>query len=215
MHTSKLTQLFFSFGSLLSLATCVTVRKAQVQISNNTPHSISGVGLNHMYSDVYFETKTWKSIPAYGYSDFLTVTYHTGFGTTGRDWWAISGHNDLDPIGPNSMSQWYSDPNNFQGLLDFLENVTPTIIGTALKAAEISQPEFAPVALVADLVSQAVCSALLNTAKTDGYKQHILEEEDDGQIVLIQVNNDGTINIKSPSGQSDTVYHTRTQMLGL
>lgn len=215
MQASKLTQLLLYFCCFLPFAACVTKRSARVQIHNNTPHSMSGVGLSHMYSDVYKETKTWDIIPANGYSDTFTVHYHTDFFTTGKDWWSISGHNDLDPIGPNSMSLWYSDPNNFRGFLDFLETAAPTFIGAALKVAKLARPELAPMTTVAKVVSKALCSSMLNTAKTYGYKQHILRAEDEGRITLIRINNDGTINIISPSGRSDTVYNTKVQKLGL
>jgi len=216
MQASKLTQLLLYFCCFFSFAACLTKRLARVKILYNTPYSISGVGLNHMYSDVYKESKTWESIPPYQKSsDHLIVNYHTGFGTSGRDWWAISGHNDLDPIGPTSMSLWYSNPENFWNFIDALESVAPIAIGAALKVAKLVQPQLAPIATVANIVSKALCSAMLNNAKTDGYKQHILTEADENNKVLIQINNDGTINIKSPSGQSDTVYNTKIQQLGL
>jgi hypothetical protein len=215
MHASMFTQLLLTLCCFLPFAACVTKRSAKVQVHNNTPHSMSGVGVNHMYSDVYKETHTWQTIPAGGYSDTFTVNYNTGFGTTGRDWWTISGHNDDDPISHNSMSLWYSNPNNFRDIIDFLESVGPKLISVALKAAKIAQPQLAPAATVANIVSKALCSAMLNEAKTDGFKQHILRSEDEDKITLIRINNDGTINIISPSGRSDTVYDTKIQNFGL
>lgn len=215
MQASKLTQLLLYFCCFLSFAACVTKRSARAQIHNNTPHNISGVGLNHMYSDVYNETKTWEIITANGYSDTLTVYYNTDFLTTGKDWWSVSWHNNLDLIGPNSMSLYYSNPANFRAFFDFLESAAPTLIGTALKVAKLARPELAPMTKVANVVSKALCSAMLNTAETDGYKQHILREEDEGQITLIRINNDGTINIISRSGRSNTVYSKRVQKLEL
>jgi hypothetical protein len=216
MQASQFTKILLCFFCIFPLALCLTKRSALVRIQNNTPHSFSGVSLSHKYSDVYNEAQTWESIPSGGYSPtYLTVHYHTGAFTTGRDWWLVSGHNDEDKISHNSMSLWYSDPDNFRSFFDWLEKSAPTIVGAALKLANILQPELAEVTKVAKVASEAIFKATLNDATTAGYKQHILRAEDDGKVVTIRINNDGTINILSPSGESDTVYHTKDVSLGL
>ncbi|RMZ68373.1 Transmembrane amino acid transporter family [Pyrenophora seminiperda CCB06] len=214
MHATKLSQLLFYLCCLLPLAACITKRSAKIQVKNNTPYDISGVGLAHMYSDVYSGTKTWETIPAGGTSDALTVHYNTGFLTTGRDWWAISWHNANEAIAHDSMSQCYSNPNNFRDFMDFLESVGPNAIAVALEAVGIAQPELEKVAEVAGIAADTLCKLMLNSAKTDGFKQHILRE-DEGVVTTIQINGDKTINFLSVSGRSDTVWDVRTQDLGL
>jgi hypothetical protein len=215
MQPSKSLQSLFYFFLLLPLALCVTKRKAYVVVKNNTPHSVSGIGLSHKYSDVYKEKCTWQTLQPGEVSSRCEVFYNTGFGTTGRDWWYVFGHNDLDPIGTNSMSQWYSNPDNFRAFFDTLEEIAPFLISGALKAAGFVNPSLKPVAEVAKVVADALCQAMLNDAKTAGYKQHILRSEDAGKITTISVNNDGTINFLSPSGRSNTVYSTGTVNFGL
>jgi hypothetical protein len=215
MQPSTLLQSLASLSLLFPLALCGDGQKAYVQIINNTPHSISGVGLSHKYSDVYNEKNVWDILQPGQWSSLFEVTYNTGAFTTGRDWWRVFGHNDNDPIGAHSMSQWYTDPENFRSFFDWLESTAPSLIGAALTAAEIFQPELAGVTAVAEVAAEALCNAMLNDAKTAGYKQHILRDEDAGKVLQIWINDDGTVNFISPSGRSDTVYETAEVGLGV
>jgi hypothetical protein len=215
MQPSTLLQSFASLSLLLPLALCSDGQKAYVQVINNTPHSLSGIGLSHKYSDVYNEKTVWPNLQPGQWSSPFEVTYNTGFLTTGRDWWWVFGHNDADPIGAHSMSQFYSDPANFREFFDWLEKSAPTLIGAALTAAEILQPQLAEVTAVAGVAAEALCQAMLNDATTAGYKQHILEDEDAGKVLQIWINGDGTMNFISPSGRSDTVYKTAEVSLGV
>jgi len=215
MQPSKTIQTLIYLSALVPLALCVDRRNAFVQVINNTPHSISGVGLSHKYSDLYNEKNVWDLLQPGQWSSLFEVAYNTGFLTTGRDWWRVFGHNDQDPIGHDSMSQWFSDPENFRPFFDFLENAAPALIGAALTAAEILQPQLAAGTAVAGIAAEALCNAMLNDATTAGYKQHILTEEDAGHVLQIWINNDGTIDFISPSGRSDTVYSTAEVGLGL
>ena len=58
------------------------------------------------------------------------VTYNTGFGTTGRDWWYVSW------VYTDSSTIYYSDPNNFRGAIDFMEKASKIAIpvGTSIAA---------------------------------------------------------------------------------
>ncbi|SMR61876.1 unnamed protein product [Zymoseptoria tritici ST99CH_1E4] len=215
MQPSTFFQSLFAFTLLFPLALCGDGETAYVQVINNTPHSISGVGVVHKYSNVYKEEHVYDILQPGQWSSPFEVTYNTGWLTTGRDWWLVLGHNDNDPIGKNSMSQFYTDPENFQDIINWLESAAPTLIGAALTAAEILQPELAAVTAVAGVAAEALCTAMLNDAATAGYKQHILTDEDKGKVLQIWINNDGTVNFISPSGRSDTEYETRQVGLGL
>jgi hypothetical protein len=164
---------------------------------------------------VYNESTTWATLAPRRTSTPFTVHYETGWLELGRDWWSVTWEKEGDKIGPNSMKLWYSNPTNFRGLIDFLEKSAPTLIAQALKVARVLRPELAPAATVAKVVSKALCEAMLNDVETDGFKQHILREEDEDRITVIRINEDGTINFKSRSGQSDTVYDSKIVELGL
>jgi hypothetical protein len=68
-------------------------------------------------------------------------------------------------------------------------------------------------ATAAAVAAKAVTTAAFNDESTDGFKQHILREEDEGSLLEIVINDDATILIKSPSGESETVYSTKAAPL--
>lgn len=215
MQPSKFFHSLFYFTLLLPLALCAAKRNAWVTIVNNTPYSISGVGLLHKYSNVYAEKCVWEKILPGKESSRCQVSYNTGFFTTGKDWWRVFGHSDRDPVLRNSMTQWYSDPDNFRAFFDFFDRAAPALIGVALKAAGFVNPQLRPVAAVARVVADAICNALLNDAGTAGYEQHILRKKDEGMVTRVYINNDRSIIFASPSGNSKTDLSTAVVKLGL
>ena len=220
MRTSKPTRLLLYFFWFFSCGLCVTQRTASIRVHNNTPWTFSGVSLSHKYSHIYKNARTWSKLPPGGCSDIFEVQYNTGASTTGKNWWLLIWHDDREKVSRNSITLRYSNPDNFRSFFDALEPAAPTLIAAALKAAKIPQPEFAGVTKVANVVLKALCNATLNTASTDGYKQHILRSDDEKTShrnveTIIRINKDGTMNFKSPSGTSNTVYITKTVQLGL
>ena len=67
----------------------VTHNKAKATVINQyVGSSLKEVTLIHKYSDVYVNRKQWGKLRyGYQYTDNLEVHFHTGFLTTGCDWW--------------------------------------------------------------------------------------------------------------------------------
>jgi hypothetical protein len=104
---------------------------------------------------------------------------------------------------------WYSDPENFRSIIDFLEKAAPGLIKTAINVAKGSNPQLLPAAKVAQIASKVMCKLMFNNESTAGFKQHILRSEDEGRVTTIVINADDTITFKSKSGNSDTVTSTK------
>ncbi|PTB51341.1 hypothetical protein M431DRAFT_523205 [Trichoderma harzianum CBS 226.95] len=160
-----------------------TKRTASVSIRNNTSNPIVSISLIHKYSDVYKHRKEWAAIPASDSStESLKVEYNTGFFTTGRDWWFISWYSQ------DMKTLYYSNPQNFRGAFDAIEKgVSPERLGCSWPRLQLYEME-----------------------ETAGFKQHILREEDEGKVTEIIINEDETITFKSQSGDSETVYTSKT-----
>lgn len=195
----------------LPLALCVSKREAYVTIQNNTPDTITGASISHKYSDNYKNEAGFSSIPPGGKSPMIhKVEFNTGFLTTGRDWWFVTYHRKQSGSErPNELLMWYSDPTNFRSIIDFLEQAAPALIKTAINAAKGSNPALLPAAKVAQIASKAMCEVLFNKESTSGFKQHILRDEDAGEVTTIIINADNSITFKSPSGTSKTVTSTK------
>lgn len=110
---------------------------------------------------------------------------------------------------PNELKLWYSDPENFRDIIDFLEDAAPMLIKTAINVAKGSNPQLLPAAKVAQIASKVLCNLLFNNESTDQFKQHILRAEDAGRVTVVVINADDTITFKSKSGDSKTVTSTR------
>ncbi|KAH6603174.1 transmembrane amino acid transporter family [Trichoderma cornu-damae] len=188
-----------------------TKRTASVSIHNNTSKPVVGISLIHKYSDVYKHRKEWGAIPAGDSSqDSLQVEYNTGFFTTGRDWWFISWYSQ------DMKTLYYSNPQNFRGAFDaFEKGVSGDAIayaGTLLSPISIVTGGVLalPAALAAGAAAKSTTDALFSSEDTSGFKQHILRDEDAGKTTEIVINEDQTITFKSQSGNSETVYTSRT-----
>lgn len=187
----------------------MTKRTALATIRNNTSEPLVGVSVIHKYSDDYKHDKQWGVIqPGELASETMEVEYNTGAFTTGRDWWIVTWYS------PDMSTLHYSDPNNFRGILDSLESVAPDMIAAAAGAiaalpAGISGPGAVGAAVAAAAAAKSTTEGLFNSEGTDGFKQHILREEDEGAVTEIVINEGGDITFKSNSGDSDTVSSTK------
>lgn len=210
MRSLRIVQLLFAF-CFLPFALCLTKRTALVKIQNNTPDTISGIGVSHKYSDVYKNQYDWSVIPPGSLStEAMTVEYNTGAFTTGRDWWMVTYHREqTSSLRPNELKMWYSDPENFRNIIDFLEKAAPALIKTAINAAKGSNPQLLPAAKAAQIASKVLCKLMFNDESTAGFKQHILRSEDEERVTTIVINADNTITFQSKSGNSNTVTSTR------
>jgi hypothetical protein len=101
-----------------------------------------------------------------------------------------------------------TDPDNARGFIDLLESGATTAISEAAKeAAQNSKGRISED--TAKGVAQIVSSALFNSEKTAGFKQHILRDGDEGKMTEFVLNSDRSVTIKSPSGTSETRYTWR------
>jgi hypothetical protein len=177
-------------------------RHANVVVENKTGNVIEVVTVAHKYSDNYKQAKTWGNLPnGQPVKEPLVVEYNTGFGTTGRDWWVVSWKYQGDD------AIYLTDPFNLRGPIDALEKATIKALpgaGTAAGGAIGGEPGAAIGGPAADQIGKL----FLNTESTDGFKQHILRDEDSqekggGKPTVIEI---GTENVKfrSPSGESTT-----------
>lgn len=205
-----------------------TKRTAQVAIRNNQSEAILAVGVKHKYSDNYENNGQWGVVQPGGLTDKkLTVEYHTGFLTTGVDWYAL-----IDPgVGPkadretrcrwgvswyskDTKTLYYSNPENFRGVIDAAERITPATLAPVTAAAGIlagaAGPGAATAAMAAATVAGMTVSTLFNSEGTAGFKRHMLVTEDENQTTEIIINEDNTITFKSPSGISETVTATKS-----
>ena len=202
-------------------------QKAKVCVENKTGKALREVGVVHKYSDDYTNKKNWQNIaPGEKTSPSLKVEYHTGFLTTGRDWWVVTWQYE----GDNKL--YFTDPQNMRGFLDKLETTTIKGIELGLSIAAskaVDEVKSATASLdipdelkktvkedAPELVKEGIESAgkvftdaLFNRASTEGFKQHILREEDANKLTKIIIHENNTVEFKSSSGTSETgsSYH--------
>ncbi|RCI12167.1 hypothetical protein L249_0778 [Ophiocordyceps polyrhachis-furcata BCC 54312] len=200
---------------LLSIITTTAVqvsaeivhRRTNVTVWNQSHDPMVAVSVIHKYSSVYKDRHEWPLLsPGEKSSDFMQVDYHTGFGTIGQDWWLISWY------GPGMVNYYISNPNNFRGVIDFLEAQAPAVmITSAITVASVAATPagFGAVlgaSVAAVTVAKATSDAVFNSESTVGFKKHFLEAEDEDEPVVIIVKPDNEIVIHSKSDESATVY---------
>ena len=187
----------------------MTKRTALATIRNNTSEPLVGTSVVHKYSDNYKHDHQWGVIqPGELAAETMEVEYNTGAFTTGRDWWVVTFYS------PDMSTLYYSDPANFRGIFDSLESVAPDMIAAAAGAiaalpAGLSGPGAVGAAVAAAAAAKATTEGLFNGEGTDGFKQHILREEDEGAVTEIVINGVRSITFKSNSGDSDTVTSSK------
>jgi hypothetical protein len=183
----------------------MTDRTANAVVVNATGGDIAGISLIHKYSDVYVDSKDWNGLVANGQtaSPALQVRYHTGFLTTGTDWWRVAW------VDGSTKAVCMTNPNNFQGIFNMIEGLLKDNASWAeLKLLEEAPEsgEGAPFLVAAAAVVKALDANVLNNASTVGFKENMLRDDDSGQTVTITLNADKTATISSPSGESETVW---------
>jgi len=208
--------------STVSTSYAVEKKQADVVVSNKTGKTILSVTVAHKYSDEYEHQLDWPGVLANGASTSgQPVTYNTGFGTTGRDWWYVSW------VYTDSSTVYYSDPNNFRGAIDFMEkasriaipvgtSIAATVFGAVCTAGTAGACGPAATAAVVSTmaaagatIASAAAGELLANGGTQGFKQHILRDDDAGKTVTIELEKNNQILITSPSGDSRTVYASK------
>ena len=208
--------------STVSTSYAVEKKQADVVVSNKTGKTILYVTVAHKYSDEYEHQLEWPSALTDGASTSAQpVTYNTGFGTTGRDWWYVSW------VYSDSGTIYYSDPTNFRGAIDLMEKVGSVAIpvGAAIAASVVGAvctvgtggacgpaatgAAWATGAAAAAAITSAAAGELLADGGTQGFKQHILRDDDAGKTVTIELQKNNQILITSPSGDSRTVYASK------
>ncbi|KAH7064429.1 hypothetical protein BKA63DRAFT_173368 [Paraphoma chrysanthemicola] len=210
MLPSKITQLLVAL-CFLPFAPCIAKSTAYVKIQNNTPDTITAISVSHKYSDDYKHQGDWGELaPGAITPEKMKVEYNTGWLTTGRDWWMVTYHRkQAGSERPNELKMWFSDPMNFRNVIDFLEKAAPILIKTAINVAKGSNPAALPAAKAAQVVSKVMCKLMFNDESTDGWKQHILRDDDEDVVTMIIINKDDTITFRSRSGESKTVTSTK------
>lgn len=176
-----------------------THRTANVAVRNQTGKGLVSVAIAHKYSDNYKNHHVWENV-AEGTTTAadMQADYNTGFLTTGRDWWLVTAIDDAGRV-------FISNPHNFRDIIDRLEtalkNILPILppVGTEPGMAE------------AQKVITAILDQVLNHEATNGYKQHMLESDDEGHTVTITLRSlpsggeaKDAVEISSPSGSSET-----------
>jgi len=166
-----------------------THRQAQVRLCNETGAPIKAVSLVHKYSDNFVNHHVWPDLARGATSDGFSVDYNTGALTTGRDWWLVAW------VSADGRTLSYSNPHNLRDLIDIFEGMAPAI-ATAIGAVVTSES-----GAWGGPVRAAITAPFVNNAKTSGFKQHILREED--HLTHIHL---GTKELRfvSPSGTSTT-----------
>lgn len=178
-------------------------QRAAVEIVNHSGRALLSVSVSHKYSDSYKNHHTWKEDLKNGESTAAAkVDFNTGWLTTGRDWWVVTWVDDHG-------TTYVTDPKNGRDILDFAEKLgTKLTEPLATLAAAVMQGSPSPTAkgvAAAVVVTTTLAQALLNTEGTDGFKQHILREEDKGRPTRIVIKKD-EVEFDSKSGKSTTGF---------
>lgn len=183
-----------------------TQRKANVQINNKSGVPIYNVTLVHKYSDNYKDNNIWPVVGNETKSTGTKVRYNTGFGTTGKDWWLVSWTVELSG---QAVMQYTTAPNNFRDIIDVAEKATIKGLPIASSVVSVASVGAGPATSLAiaggSIIANELVNRTMNTTSTDGFKQHILRDEDANQWTEIIIYGGNRVVFKSPSGKSETV----------
>lgn len=207
--------------SFLGSTEGVTRNRARVRIVNQSGRDIQPGSINvaHKYSSLYKNQLQFSKGLGNGENDngdgSQIVDYHTGFLTTGVDWWIVTW------VFADEKAIYQTNPNNFRCFIDEVEKFGPKAITTAAAAiAGVAACGFPPVAGCAASPAAAagaavaagyISKALLSDEATCGFKQYILRDEDDKKhspdtYVTITIKPNRELTFSSPSGSAKTVY---------
>lgn len=190
-------------------------RQTSIHVTNKSGKEISEITVRHKYSDVYKDKAVWKAIISNGKTVKLNdaedskkpanIRYHTGWGTTGADWWLVT-WKDQDGV------EYVTNPNNFRNIIDPLEKF---LLGTKSTVKTLALPAAGVAGIAGGLVIDAVAESVFNTEATYdkelgvAFKQFILRGT---APVLIEI---GVYDKTNNGGQGTVRLGVRSQDGGL
>jgi len=197
LHISLLNILKLSLCAMLIVPTIVsakTTRGTYVHVQNLTGLEIESVSVIHKYSNVFKEKGDWGSLQNGRMTQHpMKIRYNTGALTTGKDWWLVTWKYK------DNNSVRYTAPNNFRGLIDFVErmHILPfkAVDATLGKTPLLQKLSMSPTAKLA--------GGLMNTGSTKGFKRHLLRAKDQANGVIISISQN-SVAFDSASGHSST-----------
>lgn len=120
----------------------------------------------------------------------------------------------------------YTDPNNFRGIVDGLEQVGKTVVpiiattaaGVAGAVCTVGTAGGCGAGAIAGTIAAgsgatALTQLMMNNESTEGFKKHVLRSSDSDVTTTFQImpgSTQGTVRIISSSGTSETVWKTKT-----
>jgi hypothetical protein len=171
-----------------------TSRTANVTVRNETGVPLQQVSVAHKFSSDAGQVGFWTNVAPGATPSAFQVSYRTGIGTAGKDWWIISWQYQ----GQNILN--VTEPNNLLPVLESLQNILaiPGALTIGAILGVVSENPFAGQAAAA-----VAYGFLRNTNSNAGWKQHILRSDDEGPTTTIIIKQ-STVIFDSPSGQSST-----------
>ena len=183
----------------------VTHRQAKVRVVNESGQRIepNSIVIAHKYSDVYKNELKFPNGLDVGSTDdaggSMIVDYHTGFLTTGVDWWLVSW------VTADDAKIHMTTPQNLTDILDWIqENLTDAIAEATTIGGGILGP---PGAVVTAAAVGLFMNKVMNTEKVSNFKMFMLQSEDEGAWVTIRIKNDNVLTFEAPSGNAETQHH--------
>lgn len=169
-------------------------RITSVRIVNQSGMNFTSVSVLHKYSDNYKNDYTWHNVESGITTDAnMTVDYHTGITTTGKDWWYVMAVTEDGKI-------YITDPSNATSLLDVIDKVLGNMSG------QLVSPNGK--ASVPGAVAAAILTAVINQEGVSGFKQFILREEDEKRPVSITLT-PSEVRFEAQSGTASTPLKAR------
>jgi len=142
----------------------------------------------HRYSDDAQVSGTWKDVKINQVTTPFTVTYRTGFLTTGQDWWIVTWVDD-------EGRTWVTSPRNARKFVDFLERAWQ-VLGSFGAAAGGDEKAL-----------DAQEKLMEHWVGTAGFKSFILRAKDENATVKVTVIEDQkdhyTVKYSAPSGNDE------------
>lgn len=186
----------------------------KVALINWSERTISSVKVVHKYSDNYVDVLEWGRLfdedanPNSNKVNPTAVRYNTGALTTGRDWWLVTWTYE------NDDNVYYTNPENFRGFIDGMEMAGQYGIPVAASAISVAVGAINPAAGIGVAAALTLVTLIsekaMNDASTDGFKQHILCDEDGGDAITeIRIYTNDIVEFNSPSGISKTSFTSK------
>ncbi|PHH83259.1 hypothetical protein CDD82_2679 [Ophiocordyceps australis] len=177
-----------------------------IRIRNEGHQPIVDVNVIHKYESEHSDKHTWgKVYPGVITKGEAGVTYNTGLGTTGSDWWFITWTSTDEKVYITSPSNAAILKDQYRGALVHFEDMSHILeiaINNILRIQDLPTFEDA----VADIeTGSLIAIAMFNDQSTVGFKQHMLTDEDIEQCTTVVIKEDNSIVLQSLSGSSSTI----------